>query len=709
MKSFLVVVLMLCAGNAIAQKRQYSYTAASARFFSDAEYRELIRSTAEEVAVEQGVPADVFNRRYPSYRVAVENRARPGIQKAFKWVEFSGESPVKAAVGSAAFVKEKALYTKQLQKAVVRVLDDYVWRGLFEFDRSDRIVLFKSTVYLRSDCTQRVVEEIAVYNGSGEQDGKSVGNEIKRGIIREIPTKYVTASGFQKVVPFRLVSIQRNGKAEPYIQRSQANGISLMIGNSGSFLPEGMHTYRIEYETAEQAGFFGTYDELYWNATGNGWSLKIDSAVCEMHFPEKARVIQQACFTGLQGQTDSACTSFLKNDAAIVFSTTKSLQPYEGLTVAAGIPKGVLLAPSRIAFFIDFFNDNLLIPIMGGVLLLVSGVNLFFWRQVGRDPKGKTIHPQFEPPAGLSPSEVGYIIKRAFKQYHAAAALVDAAVNKYITIEVSEDGTILKHQVYSIRRNNTANPQKTAYKSFGDESSLDSIGDIEKGAYNSALHSFSSAVESFLEERHLIDLDGKKKKNGLFARNAGRMVPGYLLIVGAVIGGFLYIGFTESAAPFMLLVAGLLFVLAIVVQSIFARIMGAYTPEGRALADSILGFKMYLEAAEKHVFDALTPPKKTLELFERYLPFAIALEVENSWAEQFKDVLDQAMIDGSARSSLYSGNMSSFTSYSSAFSGNLSSAISSASTPPGSSSGSGGSSGGGSSGGGGGGGGGGGW
>ncbi|MCZ7600920.1 MAG: DUF2207 domain-containing protein [Gammaproteobacteria bacterium] len=104
------------------------------------------------------------------------------------------------------------------------------------------------------------------------------------------------------------------------------------------------------------------------------------------------------------------------------------------------------------------------------------------------------------------------------------------------------------------------------------------------------------------------------------------------------------------------------------------------------------------------------PPEKTPELFERYLPYALALDVENRWAERFADQFARLEDEGRAyRPSWYRGSRFSSSrmgAFSSAIGNSLGSAIAAAATAPGSSSGSGG---GGSSGGGGGGGGGGGW
>jgi uncharacterized membrane protein len=138
--------------------------------------------------------------------------------------------------------------------------------------------------------------------------------------------------------------------------------------------------------------------------------------------------------------------------------------------------------------------------------------------------------------------------------------------------------------------------------------------------------------------------------------------------------------------------------------------IAAPTREGRAVLDRIAGFRQYLSITEGERLDRMTPPKDTPELFERYLPFAIALGVENRWADRFQGVLAEAGTAGRQQQfGWYSGSSSPWSSPGS-FVGRvgagLASTVSSASTAPGSSSGSGG---GGSSGGGGGGGGGGGW
>jgi uncharacterized membrane protein len=135
---------------------------------------------------------------------------------------------------------------------------------------------------------------------------------------------------------------------------------------------------------------------------------------------------------------------------------------------------------------------------------------------------------------------------------------------------------------------------------------------------------------------------------------------------------------------------------------------------GRKIMDNIEGFREYLSVAEEDRLNALNPPEKTPELFEKFLPYAVALDCQNAWAKKFAGVLAAAAAGATAATATwYVGNSdwaNDPVSFADHLGSDLSSTIASSSTAPGSSGGGGGGSGGGgSSGGGGGGGGGGGW
>ena len=152
---------------------------------------------------------------------------------------------------------------------------------------------------------------------------------------------------------------------------------------------------------------------------------------------------------------------------------------------------------------------------------------------------------------------------------------------------------------------------------------------------------------------------------------------------------------------------GLVLISIFIINTVFYFLLKKPTLQGRRLLDKTEGFKKYLEVAEQEELNFKHPPRKTPKLFETYLPYALALGVENEWAEQFTNVFNTQDDNKDYKPSWYSGsnwNNNNLTSFTDSVGSSLNSAISSSSQAPGSSSGSSGISGGGSSGGGGGGG-----
>ena len=140
----------------------------------------------------------------------------------------------------------------------------------------------------------------------------------------------------------------------------------------------------------------------------------------------------------------------------------------------------------------------------------------------------------------------------------------------------------------------------------------------------------------------------------------------------------------------------------------FFHWLKAPTIEGRKLLDRIAGLRLYLGVAERDELARQTAPPLTVDEFQRFLPYALALGVEKTWADKFAATVGPAAAAAAASTMAWyqGGSLSNISSISDGLGSSFSGAISSSSAAPGSSSGGGG---GGSSGGGGGGGGGGGW
>jgi uncharacterized membrane protein len=146
--------------------------------------------------------------------------------------------------------------------------------------------------------------------------------------------------------------------------------------------------------------------------------------------------------------------------------------------------------------------------------------------------------------------------------------------------------------------------------------------------------------------------------------------------------------------------------LMLLMNYFFHNWLKAPTLAGRKLLDQIEGFKHYLEVAEQDQLALTDQPAFTSNLYEKYLPYAIALNLENAWTAKLNRAIKNGVIErGYRQPAWYHGHRHHGNHFSDSLSNSFNSAISSSSVAPGSSSGSSG----GSSGGGGGGGGGGGW
>lgn len=606
---------------------------------------------------------------------------------------------------------------------------------------------FVSDVTVNADGSLDVRETIAV---------QVEGNQIRHGIIRDFPTTYTDRYGQRVEVGFSVTGISRDGNGETWSTSYVSNGVSIKIGNKDVFLDNGQHTYKITYHTTRQIGFFDTFDELYWNVTGNGWTFPIEHAQVLIRLPTGAQTGQYALYTG--GYGDSGKDARVTNSGGNVFAaeTTRRLEPKEGFTAAVSWQKGIVAPPTASQKRWWWIMDNLGYFLLGLTVLGVGAYYFYAWNKVGRDPPGGTIVPLFFPPQGLGPAGTRYIWKQRFDNEGFASALVGLAVKKRLVI-TDDDGD------YSITRGGGGNEPLTVTEKDLLQALPSGTLNLKRGNHI-AVNTARSAIQGALNDEY----DGT-----MFLRNfrwfmigavlsgVGLMISGFMMPSGegavvafaaifsaiwwgvvitvgwSMLSGFGGKGFFSKLKAVM----GAIFLLPFVVGGvavptaafagmgtswpviffiigavclalfnlIFYWLLKAPTPKGRAVLDQIEGFRMYMTTAEEERLKILNPPEKTPELFERYLPYAMALDCENEWNAKFAAVLAAAAAAGAAvgaSPSWYHGSNWSSGGFTRDLSSGLASSISSASVAPGSSSGS---SGGGFSGGGGGGGGGSGW
>ena len=212
------------------------------------------------------------------------------------------------------------------------------------------------------------------------------------------------------------------------------------IGSADRSVPNGPNTYVIQYRTTRQVGFFDKFDELYWNATGTGWTFPIDVAEARITLPENGRFHPDSFYTGPQGAKGKDATVIEQRPGTIVFRTTRPLPDHNGLTVAAAWPKGIITPPTSSQLAGYWFEDNLPLIVGAGGILAMLGYFGFAWLTIGRDPATGTIIPLFAPPKDMSAPAVRYVYDMGFDDRAFSAGIVQLAVDGGVKlIDVGSD------------------------------------------------------------------------------------------------------------------------------------------------------------------------------------------------------------------------------------------------------------------------------
>ncbi len=580
---------------------------------------------------------------------------------------------------------------------------------------------------------------------------KAEGKAIRRGIYRDFPTRYKDGRGRHLSVGFHLVSVERDGRSEPFHSKNQSNGIRIYMGDSNVYLDPGIYTYQLRYRTSRQLGFFDNQDELYWNVTGTGWAFDIHKAAARLTLPDTADTISLSGYTGPQGSTEQALDFKRVGSQQAYFESTRVLQRYEGLTIVAGWPKGLVQEPSaeqKRAWFIADNKASIIIT-AGTVLLLIY--YLLLWRWFGRDPAAGIIIPRYSAPTGYSPASVRFIERMAYDKTCFSTAIINLAVKGALDID-DNDGD------FKLTR---TGPAKSALAA-GEDQVLQGLFGAGSNDINISQSNHSTLSRAIDRHRKSLKRDYEKK---YFNSNSWLLVPAVLASIAIVLASIVNLPNDETIfktvfltsftlAPLMMiykvvtklvnmgrngivrygvfllpmfifmwffftvgfpyaefarevpitLVAALIAMLAL--HYFFYQWLKAPTLAGRKLLDQIEGFKHYLEVAEEDEIAAQAAPGFSSDIYETWLPYAIALDLENEWTAKLQRAIDAGTVDRSySQPAWYRGRGHSSRHFSNTLANSFNSAIASSSVAPGSSSGSSG----GSSGGGGGGGGGGGW
>ncbi|MFZ2236634.1 MAG: DUF2207 domain-containing protein [Dokdonella sp.] len=550
---------------------------------------------------------------------------------------------------------------------------------------AEEITRYDVLIEVAADTSLTITEQIVV---------NAEGNQIRRGIYRDFPTKYKDRLGNQVHVDFQVLDVHRDGNVEPWFTERISNGVRVNTGGDSFLSVPASYAYTLRYHTNRQLGFFEDHDELYFNAIGTGWAFPVESATVEVRLPEPVPTdsLKAEGYTGPQGAKGSNYRASTPRPGVAAYELTSPLQAGEGFTVVLGFPKGIVQAPAVSTKVGWFLRDN---AGAGVALFGLLGVLMFYlrrWYRLGRDPASGPVFPHYNPPDGISPALLRYVWKNNYSPRCFAGDLVELAVRGLVVI-TSEKNFLA--QAWSLQRSSKPLPTDLP------PSQVALIAHLFKAGPTIALLQSNHLILGAAKAAQTASLKADTNPHYIVS-NMGTVGKG-VLISAAVLGLAAWLAHGNGIVVIVVVAITLL-----VITMVFARLMQQPTADGRKLLDQIAGLRQYLSVAERDELHRLAGPDVApaidADRYEKLLPYALALDVEDAWTKRFISVVGvAAAAEATRQMGWYSGTgISNIGDVSKALGSSLSSSIASSSSPPGSSSGGGG---GGSSGGGGGGGG----
>ncbi|PWW01808.1 putative membrane protein DUF2207 [Hoeflea marina] len=540
----------------------------------------------------------------------------------------------------------------------------------------EEISRFDADIVVEADGRLDVTETIAV---------NAEGNEIRRGIFRDIPMRALTPWGFWSDNGFDLVEVTQDGRPATYTTEWQGRFVRIKIGDADVLLSRGEHTYTIRYVTTNQLRFFDSYDEVYWNVTGNFWNFPILDAHATVRLPDGAVAETVDAYTGGEGATGKNFTAGGEGTSKVEFDLTRPLGEQQGLTVAVGFSKGVVAPDDTGLGGLVSANSGILLMIAGWLLLPLYF--LYAWNKVGRDPPEQTVIPLFHAPDGLSPAALSYAHFNAFKPARRGsdlafiAALLSLGVKRMLTIREDDDGDVTLQRGPAVGKRNDlpagevalfdgtlgggqefrmskANGQRllktqqalrsAIVKEYGGRYYKANIGWFIAGAVLAAVTLIGGMMLQAPPDDGIgtmvlvtvaalagcaLIVSGRQLLASVPPSFLRTIVGGFLTFVGALI-------FLGGVAPVLLLdglliyrLAGALILIGVAVMALMLFLLGAPTAEGAGVLTRIKGFKLYLETAESNRLNLRDAPEMSEELFEKFLPYAAGLAVEEPWSK----------------------------------------------------------------------------
>ncbi|MEE0887951.1 MAG: DUF2207 domain-containing protein [Candidatus Saccharimonadaceae bacterium] len=527
----------------------------------------------------------------------------------------------------------------------------------------------------------QVVEELAAVFPDSDQN---------HGIERCLPTSYNGGA----ILDDSNFNVTRNGEIENYTAYNNGGRVCLRIGNSDSFV-HGEQNYTISYKNINVItdSNDSTYQKLYWNTNGTGWSQKFDSVTASVHLQDEVKdyfIDGTSCYVGTYGtageEATSRCNISKADDNTVIFEANDLLAGETLTFVMQFQPDSFVInanstdldsrgnrSPqddqstqskhsSESKQIIPPVVDICLTATVVSIASIFIGVYIYYYvkyRQKIPRLTEKTCPVQYTPPKNLTAEETA-LIDSGLNAYSNTAAIIEMVLQRRIALEKvawtrkrflsSRDDTFINWKIH-IKDVESMTPYQCAVLMILNKNQLPKNGDtisldldINNSDYKLRKGIMEGAVDDeidTLKRKKMLTKDAKTE-NASVGLQAFRTL-GLLLFTLALFLCFTICTNMEGIWRLLLLALGFLVLYLHKHISEYESVAKYYTDAGINAKLYLIGLKKYMSLAEKERIELLqsvdgadVSSDGIVKLYEKLLPYAIIFRLEKSWIEELK-------------------------------------------------------------------------
>lgn len=500
----------------------------------------------------------------------------------------------------------------------------------------EEILDYQVSIKVQEDSSLKITEHIKV---------RAEKKQIKRGIYRDFPIVSNHYKFFRKNHRLENLSIMRDGVEEFFHINKLGSGVSrVYIGSKNKFLNTGVYTYKLSYTFSGHIVEHNDNALINYNVLPHYFSFPIKKADVYITLPNayKDSEVLVDAYTGAWGSSNKN-VKIQKNGNLIHLKLTRSLPLRAGMTAYLSFPV------KDISITSTFLSDNF--DILALLFILLGGIYYSYicWDRYGRDPKTKVVVPHYEAPHVsdtnrlLNPLEVNAIKDFSYFSPNISALLVSLATKKVLEVERIEDK--LKGDSYKVTKLENTDLNLDPYELilcntlFKSHATIYTSSTIVKKNFRKLSAKLSKMLKKNLKKKYLISNNKIRIKLSLYT-----ILPASIIFV-----------LSMMMFPGARIFKWILYVSIILTYIIFFITIKKYTRSGMRVKEDVDGYLMYLKTAEEPILRKSDDTNYLEEVFEKHLPYAIALGVAKQWNNKFLSYVKDNNLNNNYVPSWYSG------------------------------------------------------